>query len=184
MISSQAEVIIEVSNMVSNPPIASRVLALVILGAGISAAAAAGQISAGVQGNWGSDTNVGLGARGIVGLGGIVKGFETFGSFDYFFPSDDSGADITYWEVNANLVYRVNTGSSSMTPYAGAGLNIAYTKASTEVLGADVSGDETSAGLNLLGGIVFELGGVKPFLEGRFELGGGEQFVATVGLRL
>jgi hypothetical protein len=162
----------------------SRVLALVVLGLGGNAVAAAGQVSAGVHGNWGGDTDIGVGARAIVGLGGVVRGFETFGSFDYFFPSDDIGADITYWEVNANLVYRVNVAGQSTAPYVGAGLNIAYTKASASIMGSDVSGDETLGGLNLLGGIVFELGRLKPFLEGRFELGGGEQFVAAVGLRL
>lgn len=75
-----------------------------------------------------------------------MKGFETFGSFDYFFPSDDSGADITYWEANANLVYRVDAGSHSTTPYVGTGLNIAYTKVSTNALGGEVSGTETQAG--------------------------------------
>ncbi len=167
-----------------NMSISSRVLALIILGTGINAVATAGQISAGVQGNWGSDADIGAGVRAIVGLGGIVKGFETFGSFDYFFPSDESGANITYWEANANLVYRVNAAGESTTPYLGAGLNFTYTKASTSILGSDVSGDETRGGINLLGGIVFDLGRLKPFLEGRFELGGGEQFVATVGLRL
>ena len=170
--------------MIRNMSISYRVLALVVLGMGINADAAAGQVSAGVQGNWASDTDIGVGARAILGLGGIVKGFDTFGSFDYFFPSDDSGADITYWEANANLVYRVNAGSNSTTPYVGAGLNIAYTKVSTNALGGEVSGTETHGGLNLLGGIIFDLGRLKPFFEGRFELGGGEQFVATVGLRL
>ena len=170
--------------MMRNMSISSRVLALVVLGTGINAVAATGQISAGVQGDWASDTEVGIGARVIVGLGGIVKGFETFCSFDYFFPSDNSGADIEYWEANANLVYRVNAAGESTTPYLGVGLNFTYTKASTSILGSDVSGDETRGGLNLLGGIVFDLGRLNPFLEGRFELGGGEQFVATVGLRL
>jgi len=167
-----------------NVSISSRVLLLVVLGTGTNAVASAGQISPGVQGNWGSDSDVGIGARAIFGLGGIVKGFETFGSFDYFFPSDDSGANITYWEANANLVYQVNAGGHSTTPYVGAGLNIAYTKVSTNALGGEVSGNETHGGINLLGGIIFEVGRLNPFLEARFELGGGEQFVATVGLRL
>ena len=51
-------------------------------------------------------------------------------------------------------------------------------------LGGEVSGNETHGGINLLGGIIFEVGRLNPFLEARFELGGGEQFVATVGLRL
>jgi hypothetical protein len=155
-----------------------------IVGVGINAGAVSGQVSAGVQGNWGSDADIGVGARAIVGLGGIVKGFETFGSFDYFFPSDDSGANITYWEANANLVYRVNAAGESTTPYIGTGLNFAYTKVSTNALGGEISGSDTQGGLNLLGGIIFEVGRLNPFLEARFELGGGEQFVATVGLRL
>jgi len=159
-------------------------LALAVMAVSINAVAATSQVSAGVQGNWASDTDIGVGARAILGLGGIVKGFETFGSFDYFFPSDDSGADIAYWETNANLVYRVNAGGNSTTPYIGTGLNFAYTKVSTNALGGEISGSDTQGGLNLLGGIIFEVGRLNPFLEARFELGGGEQFVVTVGLRL
>jgi hypothetical protein len=113
MIYRQAQIINKGESMVRSLPMSSRVLALVVLGLGSNAVAAAGQVSAGVHGNWGGDTDIGVGARTIVGLGGVVRGFETFGSFDYFFPSDDIGADITYWEVNANLVYRVNVVSQS-----------------------------------------------------------------------
>jgi hypothetical protein len=104
--------------------------------------------------------------------------------FDCFFPSDDLGANITYWEANANLVYRFNSVGKSATAYIGSGLNFAYTKLSINALGGEVSGSDTRGGLNLLGGIIFEVGGLNPYLEARFELGGGEQFRATVGLRL
>lgn len=162
---------------------ASRILALLAAGAVLTAGAASGQVSAGVQANWGGDTDFGLGARIIVDLDGVVAGFEAVGSFDYFFPSDDFGADLTYWEANANLVYRIDTAGELLTPYAGAGFTYTRFEASTRVLGAEVSGNETSAGINLLGGLMFNLAGVTPFIEGKIEAGGGEQFVASAGVR-
>ncbi|MBT8477537.1 MAG: outer membrane beta-barrel protein [Gemmatimonadetes bacterium] len=162
---------------------ASRLLALLTAGAALTAGPASGQVSAGVQANWGSDTDFGLGARISVALDGVAVGFEAVGSFDYFFPSDDFGADLTYWEANANLVYRIDAAGELLTPYVGAGFAYTRFEASIRVLGAEASGNETSAGINLLAGLMFNLGGVTPFIEGKIEAWGGEQFVASAGVR-
>lgn len=164
--------------------LASRSLALLAAGLGLSAGVATGQVSAGVQGNWGTETDFGVGGRIIVDLGDLVAGLETFGSFDYFFPSDEFGADLTYWEANANLVYRIGSARELLTPYLGVGFNLAQFEASVDVLGAEASGDETKSGMNLLGGLMFHLGTAKPFVEGKVEAGGGEQFVVSAGVRL
>jgi opacity protein-like surface antigen len=163
--------------------VSCKTLALLVLGTSMNAGAAAGQITAGVHADWGSDTDFGVGARAVLSLDGLVPNLETVGSFDYFFPGDDVGADVTYWEVNANVVYRFNTKGSPIKPYAGAGLNFAYLKASADVLDIEVSGDESRGGFNLLGGLLFDIGRVKPFVEGRVESGGGEQFVVSAGVR-
>jgi len=162
---------------------ASRTLVFLAAGVGLSAGAATGQVSAGIQGSWGAETDFGVGVRIIVDLGGLVGGLETSGSFDYFFPGDDFGADLTYWEANANLVYRIDSAGEILKPYLGAGFNLARFEASVDVLGAEISGAETKGGLNLVGGLMFDLGAAKPFTEGKVVAGGGDQFVVSAGVR-
>src|SRR5881628_1938797 len=74
----------------------------------------------GAQLDWGSDTDVGIGARVVfplkfaprTPLDGIV-------SFDYYFPSAPAGTDVTFWELNGNVAYRFRVPRSSLGPYAG-----------------------------------------------------------------
>lgn len=139
----------------------------------------------GVQGSWGDDTDFGIGARLELGLPNLLTSegplSNTFliGSFDYFFP--DCGGfgtdvDCSFWELNGNLAVPIT--SSTIDPYAGAGLNIA--RASVE--SGTFEASDTEVGLNLLGGLRFSLGGASAFGEGRFVLGGSEQFVLTLGV--
>lgn len=156
--------------------------ALLLLGVVSSGECAARQVSVGTQANWGSDADFGVGGRAVFDLGRLVRGLETHAAFDWFFPGPDLGVDVTYWEANANVVYRFG-GDAPVTGYAGTGLNLARFAASTKALGTEVAGKETKGGLNALGGLQLQLRGLRPFLEGRFELGGGEQFVVAIGLR-
>jgi opacity protein-like surface antigen len=165
-------------------PFLTKWLALPALGVFSSFTAATGQVSAGVQAEWGSETDFGVGARGIVGLGVLVNGLETVVSFDYFFPSDRFGAERTYWEAGANLVLQINPGAHLTTPYVGAGIHVSYFEVSETVLDVEVAGDETRGGLNLLGGLIFDVGRARPFFEGRFTINGQDQFVACAGVRL
>lgn len=135
----------------------------------------------GVQGNWGDDTDLGIGARLELGLPNLftteppLSNTFLIGSFDWFFPDRcDNVDDCSYWELNGNLAVPIT--ASGIDPYAGAGLNIAR----ASVLDAS----DTEVGLNLLGGLRFALGGASAFGEGRFVLGGSEQFVLTVGVLL
>jgi opacity protein-like surface antigen len=160
------------------------VMVLAGLGLGMNSGVAAGQVSAGIQGNWGSEMGFGIGARGIIGLGALVRGFETVASLDYFFPGGEYGVDLTYWEANANLFYRFDMENRPFKPYVGAGINFSWLTASTHVLDVKISGDETRSRLNLVGGFLLDLGTAKPFLEGRVEAGEGSQVVASVGVRL
>ena len=133
----------------------------------------------GVQGSWGDDTDLGIGARLELGLPNLLTSegplANTFliGSFDYFFPDFcDAFDDCSYWEINGNLAVPIT--SSTIDPYAGAGLNIARMSV--------LDSSETEVGLNLLGGLRFNLGGLGAFGEGRFVLSGSEQFVLTFGV--
>jgi len=133
----------------------------------------------GVQGSWGDDTDFGIGARLELGLPNLFTTQGPFsrtyliGSFDWFFPDFcDDIDDCSYWEINANLAIPIT--AQSIDPYVGTGLNIARVAAFDE--------SETEVGLNLLGGIRFNLGSLGAFTEGRFVLSGAEQFVLTFGV--
>jgi opacity protein-like surface antigen len=131
--------------------------------------------SFGVELNWSSDVDFGIGGRGVFPLEALFPGTPLDGivSFDYFFP----GNSVTYWEINGDVAYRFRVPArSSLRPYAGAGLNIAHASA------AGVS--DTKAGLNLLGGTTFKVkGSITPFVEARGEIGGGKTFILTGGVR-
>src|SRR5712691_5645946 len=137
------------------------------------AASSTDRPSFGVQLNWSSDYDFGIGGRGVFPLGSLLPGPPLDGivSFDYFFP----GNSVHYWEINGNVAYLFTVPrSSSLRPYAGGGLNIIHASLSG-VSGSGV----TRAGLNLLGGTTFKLKGssLVPFAEARGEVGGGKTFI-------
>lgn len=142
-----------------------------------------GQLSAGLQGSWGSRAELGLGGRVVLGLDRVVAGLETAGTFDYFFPGEGAAANVASWEGTAGLLYRVPAASSGIVPYGGLGFDAAHYRASVEALGTDLTGSETRYGTNLMVGILFGTGRTTPFLEARFTLGGSEQFLMSAGVR-
>lgn len=151
--------------------------ALIVLTASDTSA----QAKFGGQVSWGDDSDFGLGGRAAVDV--AQAPLEVSGTFDFFFPDEPPGTELTYWEINGNLSYLIDIPEApSLIPYLGAGLNIAHASLDFD----DVSprdGSETDAGLNLLGGMRFETTAyVLPFIELRLELGGGEQFVVSGGL--
>ncbi|HEX6135196.1 MAG TPA: hypothetical protein VFZ24_14605 [Longimicrobiales bacterium] len=133
----------------------------------------------GVQGNWSDDFDLGIGARLELGLPNLFTTEGPFsntyliGSFDWFFPDDDP-VEFDYWEINANLAIPIT--ATTIDPYAGLGLNIGH----ISVDATDTS--DTEVGLNLLGGLRFNLGNVGAFTEGRFVIGDNDHFVLTFGV--
>lgn len=138
------------------------------------------QVHVGPQASYADETDLGIGARVGVELPTPNLPLEAMASFDYFFPSGTAGADMTYWEINGNLVYKIPVKNSAVSPYAGAGLNLAH--ASIDNIPFVGTASSTDMGLNLLGGARFKAGNISPFGEARFTLGGGEQFVLTGGV--
>ncbi len=147
--------------------LAAPFVVLALLG-GPSVQPAEGQSNFGVQGNWGSDTDFGLGGRLVVNIPDV--NLEGAGSFDVYFPD----ADFDFWEINANLFYHFHLPDSpSVLPYLGGGLNIAR---------FSNGASDTEAGLNIGGGVRFPTGNVSPFVEGRGVVGDASQFVVTAGI--
>jgi hypothetical protein len=136
---------------------------------GLAAASPAQAQLFGAEILFGSDTDVGVGARVQLPIDANVP-LEFQGSFDLFFP--DGPAD--YWEINGNVWYLIDTRASSiLVPYIGGGLNIGH--ASTPGF------DDTDLGVNLGGGARWEFTNTTPFVEARFVIGGVEQFVIGGG---
>mgnify|MGYP001606807906 FL=1 len=132
----------------------------------------------GAQVSWGDDSDVGIGVRYENDLNRLIpaRNLRVIGSFDWFFP----GNNVDYFEINANVAYQFTLPGSRIGPYVGGGLNIARASVDLPVLGKS---SDTQVGLNLLGGLRFPSAGrIRPYVEGRFELSGGEQFVLTGGL--
>jgi opacity protein-like surface antigen len=157
-----------------------------VIGMAIALAIGAGSASAqrfGAQLNWSDDFDFGVGARVELGMpnlftsSGPLSRTSLVGSFDYFFPDCE---ECSYWEINGNVTVPIT--ASGVDPYVGAGLNVARFSVD---LGSGLGGDasNTEVGLNLLGGLNFQLGRVAAFGEGRLELSGGEQLVLTFGIK-
>jgi hypothetical protein len=154
--------------------------------AAVAAALAIGSADAraqaiGIQGIWGEDTDFGIGARLEFSLANTFTTTGPFSrtflitEFNYFFPDCDPG-DCSFFEFNGNIAVPIT--ATTIDPYAGIGLNIA--RASVEFDNVDAS--DTEVGLNLLGGLRFNLGTIGAYTEGRFVISGSEQFSLTFGL--
>ncbi len=154
----------------------SSCLTLLVLNPGALSA----QIGIGGQLSWADDADLGIGARAAFSLPTKAAPLEIIATFDYFFPDDAAGLDVTYWELNGNVVYLFDVPAPKVTPYAGAGLNLAHGSVDAGTPGTSVS--DTELGLNFLGGARFDLGSVTPFGELRVELDGGEQFLISAGV--
>ena len=152
------------------------------------------QVNFGPYVAWGDDSDLGIGGRVDIGLGnafGVDSGpFQNLflnSGVSYFFIDCDSGfdfdeVDCSYIEVNGNLAVPFTLEGSSIQPYAGSGLNIARVSVEAESGPFEGEESETDVGLNILGGIFFPISDLRGFAEGKFELGGGEQFVLSGGI--
>ena len=132
------------------------------------APALSAQAYVGVQADWGSETDFGVGGRVLANI--ERANLEFVGSFDLYFPD----GPIDFWEINGNLFYHFHISNNpSFLPYVGGGLNIAS---------ISNGGDTTEAGLGLGGGIRFPLERLSPFVEVRTAISDFDQTVLTFGV--
>lgn len=146
--------------------------------------ASAQAVRVGGQVSLADDADFGLGGRLGFELPSVAAGLWAVGTFDYFFPGDDlfgSGGDVDYWEVNGNFLYDIAIPDAQVTPYFGAGLNIAHASRPVPAMPDDRDSD-TKLGLNLIAGLNFDVTGFTPFVEVKIEIDGGEQFIAAGGI--
>ena len=143
------------------------------------------QVDIGAQGSWGDESHFGVGARLTIGIPTAAVPIAVIGSFDWFFPSQPTGIDLTYWEANGNVVFLFPIRDPRFKPYGGLGLNVARSEAKVDpAVGLPVtqSSEETNLGLNLLMGALLDVGKLKPYGEARFQIEGGKQLVLTAGV--
>ena len=110
----------------------------------------------------------------------VGDGIRGQATFDWFFLDNLVSGPLatrpTYWEFNVNGTYEL---PKTHGVYVGSGLN--YTNYTVDgAVYANAGG--TELGLNVLGGL--KLGRVRgaPFVQARYELGGGKQLVLTGGI--
>mgnify|MGYP001820271264 CR=1 FL=1 len=131
------------------------------------------------------DADLGIGGFVGIPLPDIDENLSFVADFGFFFPDDrgSDGVDVDYWELNADGLYRFPLETTSLVPWALAGINIAHGSVVREGPGlGERSSDDTEIGLNLGGGVTFGTGPVAPFAGVKFELSGGEGAVLFGGL--
>lgn len=117
------------------------------------------------------DFDFGLGATLQAQAPGLGEGIGFLGEFLVFFPDPDG---LSYFEINGNVTYAFPLANSTVLPFALGGLNIARASVDTGGLG---SVSNTEIGLNLGGGLTFDLGTFRPSAGGRFAIGDNDHFV-------
>jgi hypothetical protein len=126
---------------------------------------------------------LGIGGGVNFGIGSLTEkyGIKLETTFDYFLVDDPA----SLWQINGNLLYDLK---SVPNLYLGAGMNYSKTGVDGEACVGTVcvdfdGGSGSDIGLNILGGYKLGSGKMAPFVQARFELGGGEQLVVTGGIR-
>jgi hypothetical protein len=124
---------------------------------------------------WGSDSDLGISARFLLGLGTQVAQRDLTGQFSAAWFVDACDFDCTYVEFTPAAF--VPFAGTDIVPFAGAGLNLSHASIDTPFENADVS--NTEIGLALLGGILFPIGSLTGQGEGRVTLGGSQQLMLS-----
>lgn len=103
---------------------------------------------------------------------------DLHGAFSFYFADDPW----TVFAIDLNAVFPFEVEDQNLTPYAGGGLG--FTRLSFD--GADTGffggGSSTEVGLNLVGGVEFELDSITPFAQAQFTTGSPDRFGLTGGL--
>ena len=132
------------------------------------------QATLGPQIAYHNDFDFGIGAALTVSADAIDPRVDFMADFVWFFPDP---AGLNYFELNGNLLFDFVVEGSTVTPFALGGLNIASWSYDSGFGPGNGGGDNTELGLNLGGGIKFDLGTFRPMLGVRLEIEGGDGFV-------
>jgi len=148
----------------------------------VNAAPAGGQLFVGVQGDWASETRIGLGARASGDLSFLLRRLEIIGYGDRYFPGDTYGAEASAWEAGVALVYRLAAPEARLLPYAGIGISYSSFRVAVPLAETEISGGESLWGVNLLAGLLLPGHPLVPFFEGRYTASDQSQMVISAGV--
>jgi opacity protein-like surface antigen len=81
---------------------------------------------------------------------------------------DNVDGDFSMVNFIGNLLFPFGDAASTARPYAIGGIGLYRMKASAEFAGVDISDTQTKFGLNVGGGVTFNLSGFETFVEARF----------------
>lgn len=151
-------------------------IALLLLGLTARGAAA---IDIGGQLIYGDDTDVGLGARVEIATPDLLEDTRIAADFNWYFPDDPPGTDLTIWETNLNWLLQVAGSPDDAAAYLGGGLNFVWSSVDYDGGGDDSDRD---LGVNFLGGGSVPMGGATAFGEIRITIGGSEQYTLAAGV--
>lgn len=133
------------------------------------------QVTVGPELAWGdSNRDFGIGAAMALDMPNLGPGWGLFVDLLLFFPD----GPVDYLEANGNLTYNFPLENSTAVPFALAGLSISNT--SVDVMGSSQS--TTDLGINLGGGVAFDLGGFRPVVGARFTIEAGDGLVVFATL--
>lgn len=132
--------------------------------------AVSGQVTVGPVLAYENDADFGIGASLGTALDELGEGFGLLADFLIFFPEAGD-----YFELNGNVTYDVPLEDSSVVPFLLGGLNVAR-------FSGDLGGSNTNLGLNLGGGVDFDLGNFRPTAGVRAQLEGGDGLVFFITL--
>lgn len=104
---------------------------------------------------------------------------------DYIFISSTGGGSAISIFGHADVAYLFDIPKSPISPYAGAGLLIAFSSVTVDVPfgGGSQTQSSTSAGLNLFGGALFPVGPVAIYAQGKLLISSGTNFQISSGVR-
>lgn len=148
----------------------------------------------------GDDSHFGLGARAEMDLSDhldIDHDFfrDIFGSATatYSFQDCRGGSGCGWLELGGNLNVPVSHRTADLVGYVGAGFHVVSSFREESFVNLRPSParstwhrrtSDTSVGLNLLGGLKFEVEATPAFVEGKLGLSGASQFLLSTGVML
>lgn len=155
-------------------------LGAVLLTLATSAVPAVAQPLFGPQLSYGTDADLGIGARVYAPITALAFGVEFTGSADYFFGDEAPGVDVSWIDLNAGVIVPVSI-APAFSPYLGGGVNLAFVSFESEEE-ADLDRSDAQLGINILAGWRSETTNFTPFLEVRSVIAGQQQVVFTAGV--
>jgi hypothetical protein len=153
---------------------------LFVIALTLGSAPASAQALFGPQLSYGTDADLGIGARLYAPLMALPFGVEFTGSADYFFGDEPRGVDVSWVDLNAGVIVPVSI-APGFSPYLGGGLNLAFVSAESEEE-PNLESSDTWLGINILAGWRRATTYFTPFVEVRSVIAGQKQVVFTAGV--